>query len=71
MHKQEHDCIAVLSTAGKCIHYLSARFEPFLDLCAREDLIIVDLVATPHHGMQGGLGMPLQHIPPQHKLHAN
>jgi len=37
-------------------------------MLAREDLIIVDLVTTAHHGVQGCLGVLTQHIPPQHKL---
>ena len=48
---------------------LSATMKPFLDMFAREDLVIVDLVATADHGMQGLLGVLAQHIPPQHKLH--
>ncbi len=47
---------------------LPACVKPLLNMLAREDFVIVNLVTTAHHGMQRGLGMLTQHIPPQHKL---
>ena len=61
--------LSVLTSAG--VTNLSAALEPLLHVGSREDLIIVDLVSTTHHGMQWLLAMLPQYIPPQHKLHTH
>lgn len=48
--------------------HLSATLEPFLHVVAGEDFIVVDLVPSPHHGVQWCLAVLLQNISPQHKL---